>query len=377
MQRGIVAVLFVQSCGVAAGSGDHDLVELLAVVNDHTIPCEDRAEAERELIESSHDVSMLPILFSNLADPIFSTLAQAEVPIEAAYASIPGTGSAETDCLYLPTEAQVAYARFRIWKAFSRNGKPEDVRMQVYADLFEEANSRVQFVHFIGESRRNWTPKVREHIMSIYQDPEQSAHARLAGAHTLLDMRRATPDLEQRQIRERMIAIAWGERGSEFPLRMGKRLGFEDPRVAALKLDGYDHEVERAGQSTPSAVHLIDTYFGNVSRLYIDRRSAEWSRRWVEYRDERIALQEEARETGDDTKLREFEAEVAAQQQAELELRIERIDAWIDENRDRLEQEAEEYHRERMRERSRPRDSGVSAESGGCLSRFKENNWPA
>lgn len=351
----ITMTLLLVGVAMAHPVDEPDLTELLRVVNDHTIPCEDRAAAERELIESSHDVSMLPVVFSNLEDPVFSTLAKSEVPIEAAYVGYSGTGSAATDCLYLPVHAQIAYARFRIWRAFAANGEPEEERKQVYADLFKEANTRIQLRHYIGGSGRNWTPQVRQHLLSIYQNPERSVEVRYSAGGGLLSLHHATPFHEHRSTREELIATAWEERKSELALRMGQRLTAKDARVAALKLDVYDHEVEKAGHTTPSAVHLIDTYFDNVSGLFLDPRSAEGHRQWIKYRDERMALQMEASETGNDTKLREFEAETAEQQRKELELRIERIDAWIAENRERLVQEAEEFAEQRERERQRER----------------------
>jgi hypothetical protein len=95
----------------------------------------------------------------------------------------------------------------------------------------------------------------------------------------------------------------------------------------------------------------MDRFFGNVSGLYIDPRSAEANRRFYERRDRRFELSSEAGETGDDTRLREYEAELAAQQRQELETRIERIDAWIAANRERLEQEAVAFEAEQQRRR--------------------------
>jgi hypothetical protein len=63
-----------------------------------------------------------------------------------------------------------------------------------------------------------------------------------------------------------------------------------------------------------------------------------------------MALQKKASETGDDRELREFEEQHAEQQRKVFEQRIERIDAWIAANRDRLERQAREFGRERQRQ---------------------------
>jgi hypothetical protein len=96
----------------------------------------------------------------------------------------------------------------------------------------------------------------------------------------------------------------------------------------------------------------IDTmmHFGNITGLYEERRGTTSDQALAIVR-QRNSLREKARATGDDTKLREFDAQVAEQQQQELQTRIERIDAWIATNRDRLEQEANDFARRRAEER--------------------------
>src|SRR5690606_30469498 len=86
----------------------------------------------------------------------------------------------------------------------------------------------------------------------------------------------------------------------------------------------------------------IDLHFGNISGLYEEQRGSVSDKALAVIR-QRMALQQDARATGDDTKLREFEAKLAERQRQELETRIERIEQWFTANRERLERDAEEY----------------------------------
>lgn len=333
-----------------------DQIALWRTVNNSLVPFERRLAAERELL-LVRDVNFLEVAFAGLVEPvevihlpdfdagIHLRVERREMPIGSAGSMKPEWDAAQ------PVATQIANARERIWAFLANSAEPAEDRHDIYVALFEQVQSEHHLGRLVATGvRRNWTPEVRELLVAIYRDPERDESIRHSAAHSLRDMIHATPFEEQHHIMEQLIATAWDERGSNLARRLGQRWGTEDPRVAALKLDVYDHEVERAGRITDFAVHVIDTYFGNVSGLYVDPRSAEGNRRWLEYRDRRLALREVARETGDDTKLREFEAEVAAQQEAELERRIERIDAWVARNRDRLEREAEACAEERRRE---------------------------
>ncbi len=333
-----------------------DQIELWRTVNNSLVPFERRLAAERELL-LVRDVNFLEVAFAGLVEPVEvihlpNFDAGLHLRVERREMPIGSTGSMKPEWdAAQPVATQIANARERIWAFLANSAEPAEDRHDINVALFEKVQSEHHLGRLVATGvRRNWTPEVRELLVAIYRDRERDESIRHSAAHTLRDMSHATPFEEQRHVNEQLIATAWEERGSNLARRLGQRWGTKDPRVAALRLDVYDHEVERAGRITDFAVHLIDTYFGNISGSYVDLRSAEGHQRWIEYRDRRMALREEARETGDDTKLRAFEAEVAAQEQAELELRIERIDAWVARNRNRLEREAEAYAEQRRRE---------------------------
>ena len=353
MQRGMAAVVFVLSCGATAESDDLDLSELLAVVNDDTIPCEDRAAAERALIESAY-VSILPEVFSSLADPV----GQREISIKAAVAGTPSTTIPESDCRSLPVPSQIAHARLRIWYELARNAEPEEERTRIFVALFDDSETDRQFQQLMSMSIHNHSEALEEKLWSLFADRNNDANTRGRSMATLVSVTgvHARANLIRRH-RPKIIEYAWEERGSDVATNVGGFFGStrtQDPYLNALKLDWYDRQRNaRDSHSNRSMIDVLDRmefHFGNISGVYKQRRGTT-SDKAVDIARQRMALRREARETGDDTKLREFEAEVAAQQQAELELRIERIDAWIERNRDRLEREAEEYAEERRRER--------------------------
>jgi hypothetical protein len=72
-------------------------------------------------------------------------------------------------------------------------------------------------------------------------------------------MHRATSRAEQAQLRERLIATAWNERGSEMARLVAETLGHDghyDPRVALLRVDLYE-KPRRDADVCPSRIPLI------------------------------------------------------------------------------------------------------------------------
>lgn len=338
------------------------LLALLEVVGDPDESAESRLASEVELVGALREAppSFLVPIFQSLALPVgewrdprifHSQLAGRRVPFPAISS-------------HYSTESQVLSARLRIWEAATSIVSPVDQRSVVLEGLFDEFETEFQMRQLLAMSRRGWSPGMLERLRGIAIDRQKDTFVRLSAANTILDMQHATEFAEFMKSRYMFVDTLWDERGSDFAFRLSPRLARNfrlidperDARVHVLVLDWYQYEQERAQRRRApvygGALSRLDGHFNNISGQYRDPR-AQISKEQREQRDRLIALRREARETGDDTKLREFKAEVAAQQQAELELRIERIDAWIVGNRDRLEQEAEEYQRERMREKGR------------------------
>ncbi len=339
-------------------------LDLWQTVNNSLIPFEQRLAAERRL-RAARDVRMLKVAFAGLVEPVeiirvLDHNADAHSPVERiAMPFATGSIKAEWDA-DAPVSVQIANARGRIWSSLAHGAEPESERHRIYSDLFDQAQSPYHLRRLITTaSRQNWTPKVRKHLLSIYQNADLSAGIRSDAGNTLLDMHHKTPRIEFLETRKSIIDAAWKERHTPFAHLLGERLGARDPRAALLRLDWYDQRLEQARKEgrlpMKGMVDAIDAVFENISGLYRNPRAA-LTHKEIERRDRRFEFMQEARETDDDTKLREFEAELAAKQQAELEERIEKIDAWIAANRERLEAEAEAYAREREILRRPPAD---------------------
>lgn len=367
----IMVMVFVASNNIGVVEEVPTTEQLVSILSDRHVPAVARIEAERLLIgrvEENHlieerrtmrgrlDPQALRFIFRELNQFVhiieekevilFEKVVDGRIEYRApGQPFYPSSGDdPEGDANRLPPHAQVYYALGRVWSDLVRYAEPKDERHSIFNDLLDEAATEFQHLKLVHGSRWNWTPPVREHVLKLYMNQDHSARLRYSAAHTLLDMHHATPHMEILTIRDELVAAAWAERGSELALRMGQRLRETDPRVAVLKMDWYDHEVEQSAKTgrPPGAAHMIDGYFGNISGMYRDPR-APLTEEELEQRDKRLALMQEARETGDDTKLREFKEEIAEQQRKEFEQRVEKVNDWIEANRERLEQEAEAF----------------------------------
>ncbi len=349
--------------------------ELWKVVNNSLVPVEQRAKAERSLI-GARDVRMLHSAFRGLIEPIEvihppDPGTDGEMRVE--HMSItegmghffPSGGTPEADAR-APVAAQIAYCRSRIWYHLAMSAAPEGERHALYAQLIDEARKLPEANRekdwligtLVRSSSSNWTQDVRTHLLSIYRNPERTPTTRRSVRVTLGNMGHATPRPEFERARELFIATAWAERGTAFAREMTEWLVHRhDPRCAVLFIDRYEHARSVATERRPlskNLLDLMDSYFGNISGMHVEHRVQQ--ERTIAIIRQRDELTKEAKETGDDTKLREFEAELAAKQKAELEERIEKIDAWIAGNRERLEAEAEAYARGREVLRRPPAD---------------------
>jgi hypothetical protein len=339
-------------------------IALWQTVNNSLVPFEQRLAAERDLI-AVRDAQMLKVVFAGLMEPVevihvlgpdmAEPFRIEQIPASRAHRLHPSI-KPERD-VSLPVAAQIAHGRWRVWNGLASTAEPPEDRMRIILELLQEVDPERRLRSLSTHLRHNWSAGVRLELQRIAMDRDVSASIRYDASHTLLDMHHATPRVDFLAAQEKIIDAAWQERHTPYAHLMGDRLGTRDPRVAALRIDWYVRQRERAISLSRGQVDQIDHYFENISGKYRNRRTSEVHREAIRLRDKLMALQDEVRTTGDDTKLREFEAELAEQQRQELELRIERIDAWIAENRERLEHEAEEYAEQRRRERERDRET--------------------
>ena len=248
------------------------------------------------------------------------------------------------------------YARIRLWDHFARHAEPEAERKRIIAKLFDEFEGEFQFRQLINAATWNHSSGLEQKLWKLFVDRERPSSMRIRGATAL---RSITDGRCSRQI----IEYVWSERGSDVATSLGGGIGgprFHHPYLGVLKFDWYERELARAAERTdPVPTELLnrmDSYFNNITGLYEESSSIRRERLDAIVR-QRNSLHQEARATGDDSKLREFEAELAERQRQELETRIERVDAWIAANRERLEQEAVAFEHEQQRRRELQRSS--------------------
>lgn len=288
------------------------LTEQLEILADADQPAAEREAAERVLMESS-DARLLRPLFHRL------------------------------DALGNDWRMfTLVSLRYRVWNHFARHAQPEETRQRIFAELFDEVETEYQIRQLIAAAGSNHSEVLEKQLWLLFADREQPAAIRIASASALSQTTHRHSYTSFAHYSHRMIEYAWEERGSEVAMSFGARVSYH-PLQNVLLLDWYERERDSVTRRSPlsmkDVVDRVDQSLKNITGLYEPRRGTNCDKT-VAIARQRIALQQKARETGDDTMLREYEAEVAAQQQAELELRIDRIDAWVARNRDRLERKA-------------------------------------
>ena len=243
----------------------------------------------------------------------------------------------------------------RLWQQFSQNAQPEEQRKRIFLELFDEWEKERDLQLLFEAATWNCSPELEKTLWRLFADRDHGTSIRVSSASTLSRIAHLRSSESFRHYRQRTLVYLWKERGSDVAIELGGHFGgpwLQHPYLDVMKLDWYERErspeTRRSGTPMKALLEDIDSYFGNVSGMYQSRNKR--MDRAVSIVQQRNELRDEARETGDESKLREFEAELAAQQESELERRIERIDTWIARNRNRLERQAEAYHRERMRE---------------------------
>lgn len=338
MLMSLLTITLAFTCVPGDGIAHSDsLADLIEIVSDPELPHKARAAAEHTLMER-HDSEALRLLLPQFNRPLL---------LIGTYGS-PDLGP-EGDA-YMPPEHQVRYALDRVWRHFAQNGQPEEQRKRVYAALIDKCETDRQWQAMFEAAIWNHSPELEQKLWAIIADRDRAQPVRTASVNLLVTV-------APRKHTSQIVEVAWREKGSVFATNVGGRLGGprnRDPRLGVLMIDWYERErnlaTRHSRMSIAQLVDRMDASFQNITGLHRDRR-ASMSSDEIEHRNKRLKLWQEARETGDDTKLREFEAELAERQRQELETRIERIDAWITANRERLEQEAVAFEADQQRRR--------------------------
>ena len=208
--------------------------ELVRILNDSRLAWTVRYDAEKRLCEF-HDLPSLERFFDSLATPVEFSMGKA-VP---GWSTCPGTGSAENDAKFLPVEAQIAYARFRVLDAMC---KPL-YSSEEYADLAFRLLDRVtcppqqQFL-------RQALPPVDRGLMARFEavlaSPEKSDTAKVIVAHHMLNRGVGAVSRD-------VFRAAWSARGASLGRDLTRELSQSetlagskpDARLAVLLADLY------------------------------------------------------------------------------------------------------------------------------------------
>jgi hypothetical protein len=316
------------------------------VVNDIDSRAADRLVAENALLHMTEPKMLYTIFYDMYRRPIglYEGVDRISNLFRGDSLHVGGPEAAEQQGW--PQHGFIIRSRMALWDHFTKNAQPEEERIRILLELFDEFESTKELYLLFGASTRNHSPKLEQKLWDIFADRELDASIRSAVITTLTSVANSRYGF-------RIIEYAWQERGSEVATNLGAWVTHH-PLQNALMLDWYDREqaraIERAHPISQDVLDRMDRAFHNITGLYEESLEIRHERQDSIVR-QRNSLREKARETGDDTKLREFDAQVAEQQQQELQTRIERIDDWIATNRDRLEQEANDFARRRAEER--------------------------
>lgn len=330
--------------------------ELWQMMNNSNAPAAERVAAEAALSEAV-PATLLSLAFREVyRRPVGPFVDEGD--IAGALQITPHIGGQEAaEELGWPPYIDIIHSRMRLWRHLVANAQPEESRKRIITNLFDNYETDYELYLLFEASIWNHTPGLEQKLWEIFADREREPSVRVAAASTLSRVTHLYSKVSFRQFRQRTMEYLWAERGSDVATSLGGLFGgprFEHPYLNVLKLDWYDRErsseTRRSRNTWKELADRIDQSFDNVTGLYETIHGSVSDKRLAVVRQRRV-LREEARATGDDSKLHAFEVEVAERRQQELETRIERIDAWIAANRERLEQEAVDYAREQQRRR--------------------------
>lgn len=354
----LLFLLMLQSGAVEASPNQDQIfldeqVVLWERVSDARLSPEQRWIAERTLIEAD-DARMLLTVFRGLAEPIRVVrlvdpnveLVERVVEIDpvgvnASLGMYPSSGRTYGDAeLRIPVPVQIAYARGRVWDRLARSAEPESERHAALISCLELAENDVQINAIITAATHNFLPEVRAWILAAYVNPDIQDSTRYRAGNLLAQSMDRMPASEAREVRESLIDAAWRERGSFFATRMGQRLRWSDPRVDALKLDAYLQDRSRFDLVMSGVISDMLRHFSEIGNDHAFRNELENLQR--KHTQRLRELRDAAHAAGDDEPVKSYEEQAKIEMQAVRQKWMERIDAWVERNRTRIEERAAE-----------------------------------